>query len=41
MPKIIVKKNLMGIHMENAFAMMAIMMIVKINYALSALFFGI
>ena len=41
MLQIIVKKNLMGIYMENAYALMAILIIMKINYVNSALVFGI
>ena len=41
MLQIIVKQNLMEILMENAYAMMDTMMIKKINYASSALIFGI
>ena len=41
MNKITVNKNLMEISMENAFALQVIMMIMKINYANSALVFGI
>ena len=39
--KIIGKKNLMGIYMVNVFVKMVIMMIMKINFANSALVFGI
>ena len=39
MLQISVEKNLMGIHMENAFAILAIM-ILEVNYAYSALVFG-
>ena len=41
MHQIIGEKNLMEIYMENAFVLLAIMMIMKINYANSALIFGI
>ena len=34
------KKNLMGMHMENANAYLAIMIIIRINYANSAQIFG-
>ena len=39
--QIIAKKNLMEIHMENVYAMMATMMMVKINYVNNAINFGI
>ena len=38
--KILGKKNLMEIHMENAYVLLAIMIIMKINYAKNALIFG-
>ena len=40
MPLITVKKNLMGIHMVNAFAKMAILMMAPIIYASNVIIVG-